>query len=314
MAGFKTRRDSSTNNVPVVGYQDSADAQDIILWGVVRVTETGNTDANGIFTTNRKPIIDITHDWVVDGGGIHRERLIDGADITAKDSSNNPLYPGQADGKAGTIPLYMDAGHTTSAANLTGIQVTFYTLAPIAIDTDGKMKVSLEGEAEVTDAPLLKVYVKDFTGRHPVCSNPNSDTIIPPYQDAPDDSKYAPLAVSAFNLFYDGSRWQRKREPVKIVKKDISTTASATTPFWTPASGKKVRLMKLIISNHKTEPARIWIRDGTTGVTADMTIPAQDTKELDFGQGILSAAADNAFGLACNSGVDIGITAIGIEE
>lgn len=313
MSGFKTRRDSSTNNVPVVGYQDSADAQDIILWGAVQVTETGNTDANGIFTTSKKPIIDITHDWVVDGGGIPRERLIDETDITAKDSSNNPLYPGQADGKAGTIPLYTDAGHTTSAANLTGVQVTFYTLAPIAIDADGRLRVLIEGEADASDNPVMKVYVKDITGFHPVCVNPNNDAISPPYQDVVEETKQAALAVAAFDLFYNGSQWQRKREPVMVIKKDISTSAGATTPFWTPAGGKRARLMKLIISNHATAPARVWLRNGTTGISADMTLPAQSVHEFDFGQGLLSSV-DTALGLACNSGVDIGITAMGIEE
>lgn len=313
MPGFTIRRDSSINNVPVVGYQDSADAQDIILWGAVQVSETGNTDANGIFLTQHKPIIDISHDWRVDGNGVPRERILDDKDITAKTSGGAALYIGIVDGTAGSIKLYTDNAKATVAANLTGVQVGFYTLLPVSLTSDGKINVELGGAADADSDPSFKVYIKDITGWHPVCVSPNSDTITSPYQDTPESSKYAPLAVAAFDLFYNGSQWQRKREPVMVIKKDISTSAGATTPFWTPAGGKRARLMKLIISNHATAPARVWLRNGTTGISADMTLPAQSVHEFDFGQGLLSSV-DTALGLACNSGVDIGITAMGIEE
>ncbi|WP_026963070.1 hypothetical protein [Alicyclobacillus herbarius] len=143
--GFNVRRDSSPNNIPVIGYQDAADAQDVILWAAIQVTETGNTDGNGNFTATNLPVIDATHDWVTDSGSVGWQHLVNGKDITATDSSGNTLYAGQANGHTGVIPLYKDSELQTSAASLTGVQVTYWTLKPLAVDEQGRLAMGFSG-------------------------------------------------------------------------------------------------------------------------------------------------------------------------
>jgi hypothetical protein len=41
---FLVRRDSSVNNVPVVGYNEGVDAQDVLLFGACKTTEQLTTD------------------------------------------------------------------------------------------------------------------------------------------------------------------------------------------------------------------------------------------------------------------------------
>lgn len=330
MAQYKVRRDYSVNNVPVVGYQDSADAQDTILWGLKQVADTGLTsDANGIVRVTKAPIVDMSHDFVVDGSGTGRERKLDAKDITI---GGGTYYIGDVDGKAGTIKLYTDIGLTTSAANKTGISATYWTLQQLSIDSYGRLKiivdngsainvnvddttpvdVNIAGASPITsDAPAtVKAYFIDYTGYHPVCANPDTEVRQAPFKA----SSFGPLAVTGFNLIWSGRGWQRLRVAALNKKFDIKTSAAAITPIWTPLSGYKFRLMKMIVSNHATSPVRFWLKDGGTGCTCDMTVPPQSTIQLDFGQGIKSSTANNVLGFACNSACEVGVMCSGIEE
>lgn len=337
MGEFKVRRDYSINNIPVVGYQDSADAQDVILWAVKQVTETGlTTNSSGILTVGQKPIINVTHINEIDGNGMPRERELTGENVTV-----SAYHVGNVDGKAGEITLYEDAGNTTIAMNKTGIDVTYYTLVPLAVDQDGKLqtkaeidpnsvakvkadtlvnqdsplKVYLDGGAGISDDadPLMKVIMRDYVGWHPMCSNPDTEP-----RNAPFDAikQYAPMATTAFNLIFNGTNWQRKREACYVIKKDISSPAGGTTVVWTPATGKKFRLMKFTVSNHGAEPVRFWFKDGpSVGITADYTVAGYDTLVVDFGQGIKSTTANNTLGFASNASPhNIGVMAMGVEE
>jgi hypothetical protein len=228
--GFTTRRDSSANNVPVVGYQDSADAQDIILWAAVQVTETGNTDAQGNFRATNLPIIDASHDWVVDGGGVPRQRLIDGKDITAKDSGGTTLYPGTADGRTGVIPLYTDSGHTTSAANKLGVQVTYWTLRPVSADAQGRLVVSMPDSLPAGTNRIGAVVVRGVTA---------GGSEVPLRVD---DSGQLMIALSDLIAnAQTSSGMERLRIPDTIKYKKC--TAAGDNTVWTPAAGKSIVLM-----------------------------------------------------------------------
>lgn len=251
MGGFEVRRDSSSNNVPVVGYQDTADAQDVVLWAAVSVTESGNTDANGVFTATHLPIIDTTHDWVTDAGGVNRERLIDGKDITAQDSGANPLYAGTADGKAGTIPLYTDQALTTSAVNLAGVQVTYTTLAPVSVGPDGKLQVTVAaGTASIGTVGLdAGTNIVGKVIIHNTADNGGEDNSIR-IRDSLGGNELAamgynsdgkalpnfPLAVSDLPWLYNGDGTLTRVRNSKIFK-DATATAAGDTTVWTPAAG-----------------------------------------------------------------------------
>jgi hypothetical protein len=122
------------------------------------------------------------------------------------------------------------------------------------------------------------------------------------------------------------------------VFKTAQANAAADTALWTPASGKKFRLMRLIVMvpSNCTIAARgvetIKLRDGTTDLnvtfdvwlgqtapveTAAGEIPNWTTGWIDLGNGILSAAANNVLnvnlGTVLASG-NIRVTCCGTEE
>lgn len=344
MAQFKTRRDYSINNVPVVGYQDSADIQDVLLWGVKQVTDTGlATDANGILTVAHKPIIDVTHDAKDDNGTL-RERLIDANDITIAG-----YYIGEVDGAAGTIHLYTDAGKTTSAANATGISVTYNTLVPITIDSNGKLVVvtDISGQTvNVNDATPIsvnlaalraavntetafgKVYLQDYTGWHPVCCNPDSDPRTPPFQSTPSTSMFAPLAVSGFNLEFLGKdatlleKWGRKRAMNITKTKEMTALSSSGDYIWSSSGTNVICLMKLELINNMNEVIQFDVREGSTksiinagAASGKITIPANGMITLDFGRGYVfsTAAAGLKFYAVTPASIDLTAIAHGCE-
>mgnify|MGYP000906034109 FL=1 len=344
MAQFKTRRDYSINNVPVVGYQDSADIQDVLLWGVKPVTDTGlSTDANGILTVAHKPIIDVTHDAKDDNGTL-RERLIDANDITIAG-----YYIGEVDGAAGTIHLYTDAEKTTSAANATGISVTYNTLVPITIDSNGKLVVvtDISGQTiNVNDATPInvnlaalraavntetsfgKVYIQDYTGWHPVCCNPDSDPRTPPFQSTPSTHMFAPLAVSGFNLEFLGKnatlleKWGRKRAMNITKTKEMTALSSSGDYIWSSSGTNVICLMKLELINNMNEVIQFDVREGSTksiinagAASGKITIPANGMITLDFGRGYVfsTAAAELKFYAVTPASIDLTAIAHGCE-
>lgn len=336
MAQFKTRRDYSINNVPVVGYQDSADIQDVLLWGVKQVTDTGlATDENGILTVAHKPIIDVTHD-AKDDNGTFRERLLDEKDITI-----NGYFIGEVDGAAGTIHLYTDAEKTTSAANATGITVTYYTLVPITIDDNGNLVVVTDineqtvnvnlktlREAVNTETAFGKVYFQDYTGWHPVCCNPDTDPRIPPFQSSPSTSMFAPLAVSSFGLEFLGKdssgaeKWGRKRAMNITKTKEMTALTSSGDYIWTSSGSNVICLMKLELINNMNEPIQFDVREGSTksiinagGASGKITIPANGMITLDFGRGYVfsTSAAGLKFYAVSPASIDLTAIAHGCE-
>lgn len=263
--GFMVRRDSSANNVPVVGYQDTADAQDVILWAAVQVTETGNTDAQGIFHASHLPIIDTTHDWSTDGNGTPRQRVINGKDVTAQGQSGT-LYVGTVDGIAGTIPLYTDSGLTTSAVNQTGVTVTYTTLAPVSADSQGRLQVSLSGATLQISGPLPagtnQIGNVGIVGALPAGTNnigqvelldsAGNGLKVMSYTSGDGYSVPTnPLATSALPWLYNGDGTaSRVRNSKKFVNQTF--TASGPANFWTPQSGKSVALRGWLISANCT--------------------------------------------------------------
>lgn len=138
-----------------------------------------------------------------------------------------------------------------------------------------------------------------------------------------------PLASGGYH--FDGSLMQRVRTP--SIAKTASVTAAGNTTIWTPASGKKFRLMRLMVmvtSNAITGAGAIEVItffDDTTdlGIGLSVYVPAAATATiallttpwLDFGNGMLSTAPDNVLrmnlGTALTGGV-CRVTCVGTEE
>jgi len=131
---------------------------------------------------------------------------------------------------------------------------------------------------------------------------------------------------------YDGVTLRRIRTPV--IFKSVSTVASGNTTIWTPAAGKKFRLIKYhieIIGNTIRLEAGITslrFQDNITdisGLIHNFYIPSissnilggYNTGQFDLGIGILSAAANNPLTVFINAEVLGGgfrISVCGTEE
>lgn len=155
---FQLARDSSPNQVPVVG-RNSLDVQDAILYGTRQITETLASDANGFVTTS-SPILDLTHDFNVDSGGILRDRRVDGSDLTALTSTGTQLFPGVASpqslgGPANRVQVFRDQANTVAASS-TQVTVTYRTLVPLSLDVNGNLisgTGAVSGTVDVSDRP-----------------------------------------------------------------------------------------------------------------------------------------------------------------
>lgn len=102
------------------------------------------------------------------------------------------------------------------------------------------------------------------------------------------------LPVQARNVLFNGATWERWRNP-NVFKSLSAVVVTAETTIWTPAAGKKFRLMGYILSQGVATGA-VTLKDNTAGSTIHI-IP-QNTIGVyivspGFGNGQLSAAANN---------------------
>ncbi|MGI8551308.1 MAG: hypothetical protein ACR2PL_11070 [Dehalococcoidia bacterium] len=101
------------------------------------------------------------------------------------------------------------------------------------------------------------------------------------------------MATAGFALNFDGVVWHYQRTPAVFKALSAVSVASEAT-IWTPASGKKVRVMGFLLSS--SVAGSVTLRDNTAGTiiavvpcgTAGVGVPSPA-----LGNGILSAAANN---------------------
>ena len=134
-------------------------------------------------------------------------------------------------------------------------------------------------------------------------------------------------------MIYNGATWDRLRTPTTV--KSASSATSSSVGIWTPAAGKKFRLMGYwlhVDSNvaaAASANANVFLSDGattmgivhgffipTTALTAEGA-PALDTGFINLGNGILSAAADRVLNFTLSVSLTLGVARIfvcGTEE
>lgn len=126
------------------------------------------------------------------------------------------------------------------------------------------------------------------------------------------------IGVASFNLGYNGATFDRVRVNNKYFYQSIATfTGSTAYTIWTPAAGKRFRLMG--VSVVVTAASKVSLRDGTAGSgTAFHTFGvavAGDTYTFEFGNGYLSSAVNNVLELYNVSATSAAfITVFGTEE
>jgi len=138
------------------------------------------------------------------------------------------------------------------------------------------------------------------------------------------------IPVMTLPEIYNGATFDRLRTP--NVFKTADASAAGNTTVWTPAAGKKFRLMKLLLSIDGTATLAvagselITFNDSGTAIgvgfrvalaAAAVTSDTDVVIPYDMGNGYLSSAADNLLqinlGTALNAG-NIRVSVMGTEE
>jgi len=147
----------------------------------------------------------------------------------------------------------------------------------------------------------------------PVDSAGGLSTFIPTDAMAPAAAANGPMAMTA--MLFNGATFDRPRTPL-VFKTLSAVVITSETTIWTPATGKKFRLMGLWITQGVVTGA-VTLKDNTAGTT--IFIIPQNTiavamAPIYLGNGILSAAANNVLTATGASTETITGVVFGTEE
>lgn len=143
---FKVRRDGSTNNVPTVAYNDGVEAQDVILFGGCKVTETLPVDGAGKVTLTHCPV-SITGATSTDDAGIRRGRNLNDDIIITSVGGTTTYYAGSISPIDRTLKVYSDANRS-SVISGGNVLVTYYKRVPVKVNSNGELVI--EGQSSGT--------------------------------------------------------------------------------------------------------------------------------------------------------------------
>lgn len=121
--------------------------------------------------------------------------------------------------------------------------------------------------------------------------------------------------AGAYLLVFNGTTWDRVR--TEAIRTDLGTTAIGTiTTVWTPASGKKFRLMGGSIS--VSAAASVLFEDNAAGagnfIYRTPKLLADTPFNFSLGNGFLSATANNVLKATASASANITGTLWGTEE
>jgi hypothetical protein len=127
-----------------------------------------------------------------------------------------------------------------------------------------------------------------------------------------DNWQLAGLPVNARLQALVGTNYDRLRVAAIFKTVDLGS-ATAETAVWTPAAGKKVRLLRLVLT--ASAQTKLTLKDGTGGTTvAVVELAANSPLVVDLSNGILSAAANNALTISRSIAATLAGTLMGTEE
>lgn len=139
---FKVRRDSSTNNVPTVGYNEGIDAQDVVLFGACKVIETVTADGTGKITLTHHPV-SLTGATFTDNSGVRRGRNFNDDIVVTSVGGATKYYAGSVSPVDKTLKVYTDANRTAVISG-GSVSVTYYKRVPLKVNANGEL--SIEGQ------------------------------------------------------------------------------------------------------------------------------------------------------------------------
>lgn len=143
---------------------------------------------------------------------------------------------------------------------------------------DGSPVVTAAGAPASTDAGLVVRQVGLPAQANPTDAISNAANIT---------------RIMASLMGFDGTNWQRYRLANVFKPQDAAAVGTEVT-IWTPAAGKKFRLMGGVLAV-ATAAGAVKLRDNTAGtiIAVIPTLTLSDPVPFVLGQGILSAAANN---------------------
>lgn len=171
---------------------------------------------------------------------------------------------GVTDTQTGNAPVKIGAIFKTTPPTVTDAQI-----ADLQADNKGNLKTTL---VDASGSVAIKV------------------------QNAPDatPSSTVGLFTNGLAFKFNGSTWDRERTP-NVFKTLSAVVITSETTIWTPAGGKKFRLMGFCLAQGVATGA-VTLKDNTAGSTI-LIIPPNTIGVYmispPMGNGILSAAANN---------------------
>jgi len=190
-------------------------------------------------------------------------------------------------------------------------------------------KLDVDGASTTPNALFTRAYLYGFNGtswdrlRVQNASYPNLRTIIFYGSNAAYVSTSridgrtnatGALMVESCNLGFNGESWDRVRvgATVKILN-NTAITAGTPVAVWTPASGKKFRVLKLQVYNLGSTTDVIFLDGGSEFIRVPVPADSQ-VQTIEFGNGYLSSAADNVLSVDVAANTTLTIVAYGTEE
>lgn len=139
------------------------------------------------------------------------------------------------------------------------------------------------------------------------------DNATPALANQMSDGATGAAIITSGPFCFNGITWDRLRTP--NVFKVVTLTIVAGTPqvVWTPAAGKKFRLMGWSLS--LSVDGRVLFDDGvTTDVLGTRAAVAGEGDTVDIGNGLLSSAANNTLRIDASASGDVRGLVWGTEE
>lgn len=302
---FLAPRDSSEQNVPVVGYNATIEGQDVFLHGLVPTTETVVASAAGTVTVS-KSIANIDGEFVREGTVI---RGRDYSNSVTAMAGTTTLYAGElavVNGVLATkeIKLYTNAAKTASVAAGTSVTITYYARIPVLITADGKLQV--EGISEAPAIQDVRITNTPIATTPSITSLPTSSVNVLSVQPNP-----LPVSI-AEGVSIGTVTVPRKAAVFAQIEANISSGARRT--YFTPLNGADLTkdwfLTALYLSTDATAlfPFYLQIYNEETGNQngfPDMFLPVgnEDYRYYEFGEaGVRVFGASDSESLSFNTG------------
>jgi hypothetical protein len=230
--------------------------------------------------------------------------------------------------RLGNLETYTDGleGSLTAIKDTDGVKKITDTVvikADAGASQTNDLKVTLDSEqvklAENTTQVVGKVVVRntvdgggeDNSIRMRDSVGGNTTSIINLNADDKAPGNY-PLGVASLPTGYVGDgKWDRIRA-TKIFKY-VDASSAGDNAVWTPAAGKKFRLLGFILACGGTGVA-VYFKDGATQISPTFTLAANQITQMDLGNGYLSSTANNVLNANLGAANTVGIWAYGTEE